>query len=287
MRGSTGTPNAVAIRAESSGIRMRSLCCPIWEEFALYTDCDLDGQIKTGPYEVFTIDGGPGHLGTARKMILLRMWDHLPDGPPSRELEWRADVDVYFGGDLGDELAALLGLALGRRIRSGGSVRAGLPIPGLDQPLGRAWEMMHAVPALAAPHRAPMIPTIADRTSLNEAADLLGTYPTLSAREAVALLRAASQYVDGLWLADADPRLSWLKFVGALEAAASRFDGVSYETPVDQLKRHRRPLYNKLKDTPPETIGAVAREIAHTFNTERKLRLFVARFDPGPPGVGP
>ena len=74
---------------------------PIWEEFALYTDCDLDGQIRTGPYEVFTINGGRGRLGTARKMILLRMWDHLPDGPPSRELEWRADVDVYFGGDLG------------------------------------------------------------------------------------------------------------------------------------------------------------------------------------------
>ena len=101
---------------------------PIWEEFALYTDCDLDGQIDDWPLRSLTIDHGHARACRHRpKRLLLRMWDHLPDGPPSRDWSGGTSVDVYFGGDLGDELAALLGLALGRRVRSGGSVRAGLP----------------------------------------------------------------------------------------------------------------------------------------------------------------
>jgi hypothetical protein len=102
---------------------------PIWEEFALYSDCDLHGYIAAGPYEVFTIDHGRA-LGRGAEGAPASHVDHLPDGPPSRDAEWRADVDVYFGADLGDEFAALLGLALGRRIRSRGSVRQGLPLPG-------------------------------------------------------------------------------------------------------------------------------------------------------------
>ena len=61
----------------------------------------------------------------------------------------------------------------------------------------------------------------------------------------------------------------------------------AYQTPVDQLRRHRPPLYDKLKDTPPKTIAAVAKEVAHTFKAESKLRLFVKRFDPGPPRSRP
>ena len=259
---------------------------PIWEEFALYTDCDLDGHIDEGPYEVFTIDHSPARIGEAQKRLLLRMWDHMPDEPPSREVEPRASVDVYFGGDLDDELAALLGLALGRRVRSGGSVRQGLPLADVDQPLGYPMEYMHAAPALERPRRASMIPAVADRASLGDAVGLFRTYPVVPAADAVALLRAARQYVDALWLADADPRLSWLKLVGALEAAASRLDDVSYETPVDQLKRHRRRLYDKLKDA-PAALTAVASEIAGTFYPERKLRSFVKRFDPGPPAHRP
>ena len=260
---------------------------PIWEEFALYTDCDLHGHMDSGPYEVFTIDHGTARVGEARKRLLLRMWDHMPDEPQSRDVDPPATLDVYFGGDLDDELAALLSLALGRRLRSGGSVRRGYPLEQINQPLGYPSEADHAAPVLQPPRGEPMIPTIGRRAWLGDPVSLFETYPVLPASDAVALLRAARQYADALWIADGDPRLAWLKLVSALEAASTAYDEGLHETPVEQLKRHRPRLYKKLKGSPTATITAVAKEVAHTFNAERKLRAFVEHFDPGPPAERP
>jgi hypothetical protein len=275
-----GHPRREAPHPDSIVIR------PIWEEFALYTDAAIrGGDLELGPFEFLEIDHVPASaVGHVRKLLLLRSWDHLPDSPPTRS-ELRADVEHYFGGNIGDELAALLGLALGRRFRSGGSVRQGLPIETL--PLGHPSEMTHRVPALEPPHRQAMISTLAEPTSVADAVDLLRTYPSLPSRDAVALVRSAQQYVDGLWLADADPRLAWLKLIGALEAAAGRRDDSREDSPIEQLKRHKRQLYRQLKDGPPEALQAVAVEFARVFHPERKLRSFVRAFDPGPPAKRP
>jgi hypothetical protein len=266
---------------------------PIWEEFALHTDAPVGGPwLQLGPYEVVTLDqSAMSRLGYARKALILRMWDHLSDEPLGNDPvdadvpPTHQDVKHYYGGDVGDELAALLGLALGRRIRSGGSVRKGLP--GLNAPLGIPGEMEHHPPALEPPRRDPMIPWLADRAALPDAQPLLETYPRLSAGDAVALVRAARQYVDGLWLADVDPRLAWIKLIGALEVAANHYDDSRFESPLDQLKRHRRPLWRELQKAPPEVAEAVAAELSRLYNTERKLRSFVKRFDPGPPAARP
>jgi hypothetical protein len=102
---------------------------PIWEEFALYTDAPIHGPwLELGPYEVIGLDPvGTPRLGQARKALLLRMWDHLSDDPSGEAPALRDDVEHYFGGGLSDEFAALLGLALDRRLRSGGSVRMAFP----------------------------------------------------------------------------------------------------------------------------------------------------------------
>lgn len=259
---------------------------PIWQEFALYSDVRLDGGwLTTGPYEFLIIDRAEtSSLGRARKLVLLRAWDHLPDGPPRRGLDVDDDVVHYFGGDIGDEMAALLGLALGRRFRSGGQVRQGLP--DLD-PLGMAGEDQHQAPALEPPHRRGVIASLAQAVALADAAELLNSYPAMGSLDAVALVRAARQYVDGLWLADADPRLAWIKFIGALEVCANRFDDTREETEVEQLKRHRPTLYRDIRDQAPDLLEAVAAEFARLYNIERKVWSFVKRFDPGPPQVRP
>jgi hypothetical protein len=255
---------------------------PIWEEFALYTDAPINGPwLQLGPYELLTLDPvAESRLGLARKALLLRAWDHLSDEPTS-QAPLVTDVEDYFGGDIGDELAALFGLALARRIRSGGPVRKGLP--GIAQPLGLPSEMEHHPPALEPPRRAPMIPWLGQPVALSDAEGLLCSYPELAAPDAVALVRAARQYVDGLWLADLDPRMAWIKLIGALEVAANRFDDTREESNLAQLKRHRPKLYKALEKAPPEVAEVVAAETAHFFNAERKLHSFIKRFDPGPP----
>ncbi len=196
---------------------------PLWEEYALYTDAGIDGPwLQLGPYEFILLDqSAPSRLGAVRKALILRVWDHLSDEPPRGRVPLRHDVEHYFGGDIGDELATLLGLALGRRVRSGGPVRQGLSS---SEHIGFPTETNHHQPMLEAPRRTPMIHWVADRVALPDADALLRRYPELDVADAVALVRAARQYVDGLWVADGDPRLAWIKLISALEAAANRFD---------------------------------------------------------------
>jgi hypothetical protein len=255
---------------------------PIWEEFALYTDAKLEGtDLRLGPYE-FLINERiqQATLGRAHRMVILRRWDHLFDAPIAPR-EPRDDDDDYFGGDVGDEMAALVGLALGRRFRSGGLVRQGLPIETL--PIGMPDENRHRRPGLELPHRRPMIATVADPSSLKAAEELLTIYPTLEAGDAVALVRSARQYCDGLWLADSDPRLAWIKFVGALEAASNRRDDTRHPDPVAQLKQHRRDIYRILEPGPAEILEAVAEKVSGLFWQEVKVWSFIKAFDPGPP----
>jgi hypothetical protein len=259
---------------------------PTWEEFLLYADAEISGAWLTlGPYEVQSLDPpGPAGIGLARRALLLRAWDHLPD-TPSSEVPLATDTADYVGGDIGDELAALLGLALARRVRSGGRVRRGLP--GDAHPLGLALESEHHPPVLEPPRHDAMISWLGRPASLPDAEDLLSRYPTLDRADAVALVRAASQYVDGLWYADLDPRVAWLKLVGALEVAANRFDGGHEESDLEQLERHNPEVYAALMRGPIEIAEEVAANLAPTLRVQRKLRAFVKAFDPGPPPERP
>jgi hypothetical protein len=263
-----------------------SVINPIWEEFVLYTDAPVDGPwLELGPYELLTLaPAGDIRIGLARRALLLRAWDHLSDAlSPATTV--RTDVEDYFGGDLGDEFAALLGLALDRRVRSGGCVRKGLP--GRHAGLGLASEREHHVPPLESPRGKPMIPWLVEPVSLADAKTLLSTYPELEVADAVAVVRAARQYVDGLWLADLEPRLAWIKLISALEVGANRFDSSRDDSALAQLKRHRSRIYKALQKAPAEVADAIAQETAHLFNVERKLHSFTKRFDPGPPSVRP
>ena len=260
---------------------------PIWQEFALYTDAGLGGAwLAMGGFEAFPlIQGVPSRVGFLQRSLILRVWDHLEDEPYQSPDRARTDVADFTGGNIGDELAALLGLALGIRLRSGGLVRMGLP-EHKEAPLGIPDESRHRRPFLEPPHRAAMIDGLGDPADLGDAGPLLAAYPRLASRDAVALVRAARQYVDGLWLADADPRLAWIKLVGALEAAAVRHDAAAYPSAAEQLEAAAPSLHAKLVEN-PEMLVAVAEETARLFRVMAKVRGFVADFAPDPPPERP
>lgn len=149
-----GQPRRTEAHPETSVIN------PIWEEFALYTDAPIDpGRrwLQLGPYELVAPDPtARAQFGVARRALILRAWDHVSDAPPPPgTLSVGDDIDYYIGGDIGDELAALLSVVTGRRVRSGGSVQLGLPPA---DPVGLPMEGNHHAPALAPPRRAAMIP---------------------------------------------------------------------------------------------------------------------------------
>jgi hypothetical protein len=196
-------------------------------EIACYTDARcLDGDVASGPYTAMVPLAFPKYqpeqFGEPRMGLVIRIDRHLSIGDPGDYIDeaWnQSDEKVAHGGDAGEELAALLSLALGIRLRAGGISRVFHP----DDPDDRGYphQVERAAPYLPQPARRPMLPYTMIRPVMLEAATaFLDIYPRLSPKQALGLVRAARSYQDALWIADSDPRLAWLRLVSAIEAVA-------------------------------------------------------------------
>ena len=195
-------------------------------EIACYTDARwLDGDMVSGPYTAMVPLAFPNYqpeqFGESRMGLVIRIDRHLSSDDPDDYIDegWnQSDEKVSHGGDAGEEVAALLSLALGIRLRAGGISRVFHP----DDPDDRGYphQVERAAPYLPQPAR-PMLPYTMSRPVMLEAATaFLDIYPQLSPKHAVGLVRAARSYQDALWIADSDPRLAWLRLVSAIEAVA-------------------------------------------------------------------
>ncbi len=133
--------------ARTSSEGQSILVHPLWEEHALYSDADISGEFEVGPYKLLSTLSSSRRLGRSAQALVLRHADHLYEAPVT-PIEEELDVRGWTGGNLGDQMAALLALALGRRVRSGGVVRQGFE-PG--DPLGRPTAATHRAPTLVEP----------------------------------------------------------------------------------------------------------------------------------------
>jgi hypothetical protein len=286
LRGPVGWLNWQAARiglpareSSAAGILVRAL----WEEYGLYSDARVIGELSVGPFDlVLAFPPDRPRIGYAQLELVLRVTDHLLN-PEVGSGRVEHDVTAYTGGDVGDEFASLLSLALGCRLRSGGVVRRGLE----GDPRGKPFFGTHRPPLLGAPTGLPMLPGIANEVRLEDAEALLNQYALLSGVDAVAVLRAAHQYADALWWADADPRIAWIKLFGALEAAANRWDAAELSDPVQQLRRRHPSMSSRLERDAPEALVIVATSISRILGAESKMIDFVLHHDPGPPQERP
>lgn len=115
----------------------------------------------------------------------------------------------FHGGDIQDEVAALLSPALGVRCRSGGVVRRWWRDNDgeTDDPLGRPIEFDHSPPMWVPPKRGrTVLPCLRTSVNLDEAEPLLAAVPRMPGKKAVALIRAARLYGNAVWVADSDPK---------------------------------------------------------------------------------
>jgi hypothetical protein len=196
----------------------------------------------------------------------LRSRDHLLD-PSSDPIDLEEqDVQAYAGGDLGDQMASLLALALARRLHSGGTMRHGYE----QEPEGKPIFADYHPPSLIAPHHRSVLPEIAEQANIESAARYLNAFGQLSGPDAVAVMRSAHQYADALWLCDADPRMSWIKLFGALEAAADHWDYVTQEDRSAQLRRRHPGMYDQLLHKTPEAIPIVAQSLSRILGAETR-----------------
>jgi len=197
-----GQPKRTESRGESILIRAS------WQEWGLYSDARITSEIEFGPYRLMlAFPARMPRVGQAELSLVLRADDHLVDpAEHSMDLE-KQDVDSYAGGDLGEQAASLLALALGRRLRSGGVTRQGYD----KDRQGKPFYGWHHAPGLAAPRREPMLPGIADEINVEAALPYLEAYArsmaskllSYSVRRTSSLMRCG-----GLTLIRASPGLS-------------------------------------------------------------------------------
>jgi hypothetical protein len=291
VRGPGGWLNWLAMRAgqpkRTESHTDGALLIPLWEEYGLYSDSWLTGDLVLGPARFeLSFPGEDSRVGQAQMVIVLHVDNHLGDpvyDAPSPEME---DVGAYHGGGTGDEFASLLSLALGRRLRSGGVIRHRMSG---TRPEGRPFYADHRVPGLAAPARGQSIlPSIGDSVKIGDAKPLMDRYARVSGGDAVTVVRSANEYADALWWADLDPRIAWIKLVGALEIAAKQWSDAKGLTRLERFKQYMGKTYKKFKDTHGEEIAdSVAQLWDENAGATARFVEFTTQHAPNPPAARP
>src|SRR6266571_1362587 len=89
------------------------------EEFPLFTDAHITGEVAYGPYE-FLNTVPESEAGQPKPVVILRCSGHVDWPSPDMR---RTSADRYRGGSFQEEVAALASLAMGIRFRAGNATR--------------------------------------------------------------------------------------------------------------------------------------------------------------------
>lgn len=198
----------------------------------------------------------------------------------------KTETRGFTGALLGDELAALLSLAVGRRFMAGEPTRM------LSPPTAKDWIIMadRSRPIFFRPtstrllgQRAPIIPRATERLELR--ANQLTTFPHVHPDAATALVRAGRLYRDALWIAETEPELAWLLLVSALEVAAVFHQA---ELPhVDVLRASKPKLVERLDAIDASLADEVATSLSRELRATARFLAFMMQFLPEPPAKRP
>lgn len=201
------------------------------------------------------------------------------------EVTRKTDVSRYHSGGINDEIAALISLCLGVRLKSGGISRLFDPD---EDPKGCpvAWEHKHTPLLLTPASKRTVLPQALGDHYLSNC-QLLSKFPTLSPTASVALIRAARFYQDALWIVESDPELSWIMFVSAIETAAGYW------------RKEKEPAIERLRFSFPELepvllnaggdalVQEVVGILSDFFGATRKFVDFILAYLPEPPEKRP
>jgi hypothetical protein len=247
-------------------------------EFPFFSDAEIvwNEEDSLGPVRVFRtlllehnrpVEGRPGVLSLGTRphptAVLFARIERRREPIEPIELNWeKTDPGSYHGAGDEEELAALLSLIYGARIRSGpptrrystieGTTDSGSPLP-LDP---------SAMPTL--PYVSPLRRIVPDvffgqKRLTTQDTELLRNYPKLTGQAATALVRAARWYQNGLWICDQEPSIAWLMLISALEVAAVEWYAGTDQTPETVLADAKPEFSDALKKISPEAHTLVAK----------------------------
>jgi hypothetical protein len=247
-------------------------------EYPLFTDSHIIGDLPNSesPYKLFNVVAIRDEQILA-PAIVLRM-DYFSE--VDIEVLRKTDIDRFHGGGISDEIAALVSLSLGIRLKAGGFTRLfelGKDTKG--QPV--SWNLQDN-PVLLKTSNQSVLPQALGSHNLSDAARV-ASLQHLSAPASIALVRAARLYQDALWIVESEPSLSWVMLVSAVETAAN------YWRPSKEPAVERMRLFDpKLEEILIQAGGSelamqVAERIAGFIGSTRKFVDFILEFLPEPP----
>jgi len=246
-------------------------------EYPLYTDARIIGNDLSdgyGPYQILNcVRHQPNQ---PRPALVLYVEHHLKYEP---EVKLKTEADTYHGGNLQDEIAALLSLCLGIRLKSGDANRSFGASDDRGRPISYGFAKDPIPPIV---DERPILPNAVKEHHLEEAM-LLRNLLELEPSNAVTLIRAARLYQEAIWIVESTPELSWLMFTSAIETAASAWRR-STETAVESLKLSKPKLIDIINELGgDELVTRVANELDGLFGATRNFVDFVLQFLPEPP----
>lgn len=252
-------------------------------EYPLFSDARVTGQEvhKYKPYAFFNPVPIDEYHRCFRPIIYVRIENYLQSGIPDMS---KTFTESYHGGTLVDEIAALVSLALGIRIRAGKITRDFHDnIDPRGQPVG--WGRQPEF--LDIDYQRLVIPNVISERTL----DLLSpleSIPSMSPDDANNLIKAARSYQKALLIAEEDPSISWLFLVIAIEKAAFHWKMAGLNK-VDILREFMPRLYEKLGtfEKKEDVLSIVADETYRLVGSQKKFIEFMMNFLPLPPPKRP
>ncbi|MFF3752976.1 hypothetical protein ACFYYH_21330 [Streptomyces sp. NPDC002018] len=252
-------------------------------EYLIYSDAwVIRKEISAGPLHL-TLGTAFPDQGNIAPVVTLRIDDHLPEfdvQPMSK-----TDTAGWLNLTIDDELACLLSLITGARMRAGGMSRE---FREGEDPRGSAHYHFHQAPTWTPlPLRKRIYPG-ADSADTQDIETWLSGYHALTREDSVALVRAARQFRDALWIAESDPELSWLFLVSALEGPAGRSAVTADEDPVKIFTTEMTSLAEEVRaGGGDELLRSVSQQLLPIVKATNRFLNFVTRYAPEPPSSRP
>jgi hypothetical protein len=196
---------------------------------------------------------------------------------------WEADNSRYANITIEDEIACLLSLVTGRRMKAGECVREYRV-----DPIGSPRCAVDAASfLLSAESDRSTLPRQREQLSLGHDESVLLSYPDLRVDMAMALLRSARLYRDAISIGEREPELSWLLLVSAIETAANHWHTEPADDAVELLERMEPGFFTELSKYGEGPTQLVADKLAHTMRASAKFMKFLQTFRPQAPEPRP
>jgi hypothetical protein len=257
-------------------------------EFPLFTDgSHIVGELTegVGPYQIINTVPMPFDAQRLRPALVLRAQNHLEFDSPEMN---KTNDERYHGGSEADEIAAIMSLCLGIRLKPGGANRIfGMNGDPKGRPTAQWFENDPVLVKRQSTSNRAILRSTSAQHFLPEEGKIITTLPSLSIENAIALVRASRMYQEAIWIVENTPELSWIMLVSAVETIANQWR-ITTTAPIEKMRASRPNLERILrKHGGDEFVLQVAEEIAPYMGATKTFIEFIIEFLPPAPSMRP